>query len=90
MANIIWKTKQQVDLDNLEKLWQLIRTKRDRLLQETDFTQLPDAPYTEQEKQEIAVYRQSLRDVPENCDPNNPIWPTKPEYLTTQYVKALE
>lgn len=39
-----------------------IRVIRDRLLAETDFTQLVDAPITDEEKQVWATYRQELRD----------------------------
>lgn len=82
MAIIQWKTKQELDANNLEQQWQSIRIKRDMLLKESDFTQLPDAPLTEEEKQEIAIYRQTLRDLPENVDIDNPIFPEKPVCLT--------
>lgn len=56
-----------------------LRAKRDRLLQQTDYTQLPDAPLTEQQKADYATYRQELRDLPANTvDPANPVWPSEP------------
>jgi len=58
-----------------EELLELIRLKRNRLLAESDWTQLPDAPMTEEEKVAWVVYRQALRDFPETCDPYNPVWP---------------
>ena len=53
-----------------------IRSKRNRLLAETDYLGLPDlGGFTP----EMAAYRQALRDLPANTtDPANPVWPTKP------------
>lgn len=39
-----------------------VRAVRDSYLQHYDFTQLPDAPFTEIEKAQYADYRQYLRD----------------------------
>lgn len=39
-----------------------VRSVRDHYLQQYDFTQLPDAPFTELEKAQYAEYRQYLRD----------------------------
>ena len=56
-------------------LWQHLRTKRNRLLSETDYLALSDATLTD----EMRAYRQALRDLPSNtADPANPVWPTKP------------
>ena len=53
-----------------------LRSKRDRLLAETDHLALADATLTD----EMRSYRQALRDLPANTtDPANPVWPTKPE-----------
>lgn len=52
-----------------------IRVERDRLLGETDWTQLPDAPV---DRAAWAAYRQALRDITETVDPSNPIWPAPP------------
>lgn len=40
----------------------IVREIRDGYLQDTDFTQLPDAPFTAEEKAQYADYRQYLRD----------------------------
>lgn len=56
-----------------------IRFKRSVLLQQSDWTQMPDSPLTSEKKAEWAIYRQALRDFPETCDINNPIWPTPPQ-----------
>jgi len=62
--------------DNAMKI---LRNKRNLLLADTDFTQLADAPLTEQQKNDYAAYRQALRDLPDNVvDVHNPVYPTKP------------
>tara|TARA_R110002012_G_scaffold182834_4_gene349212 strand:- start:1167 stop:1511 length:345 start_codon:yes stop_codon:yes gene_type:complete len=55
------------------------RNKRDNLLSEVDWTQLPDSQLAETKKAEWATYRQSLRDVPSQASfPTIITWPTKP------------
>lgn len=62
-----------------EALWELIRAERHSKLTETDFTQVGDAPITEEKKLAFAAYRQALRDLPQNfSNPNDVIWPEKP------------
>lgn len=56
----------------------LIRTERNKLLQESDWTQVNDVPFTNEQNDEWRQYRQSLRDFPLYCDINNPIYPSKP------------
>lgn len=57
-----------------------VRAQRNSLLTLCDWTQLPDAPLTAEQKQEWAEYRQALRDVPEQAGfPDAVIWPTIPE-----------
>lgn len=56
--------------------------KRDRLLTESDYYVLPDYPSTEEGLAAVKVYRQALRDVPQQEDfPMTIIWPTKPAVL---------
>lgn len=53
------------------------RQKRDTLLQQSDWTQLPDAPINN--KEAWATYRQILRDITTQSGfPESLIWPTKP------------
>ena len=66
----------------LAEEWKRIRTERTRLLSESDWTQGADSPLTTQQKSDWAVYRTSLRTLPEDqssvtsySDIN---WPTKP------------
>lgn len=50
---------------SIDELKAQVRAVRDSYLQETDFTQLPDAPFTSEEKAQYAQYRQYLRDYTE-------------------------
>lgn len=66
----------QQDADNLE----LIRSKRNSLLSESDWTQVTDNPLTDAQRQDWAAYRQDLRDITETyTDPLTIVWPDKPE-----------
>jgi hypothetical protein len=66
--------------------WEELRSLRDSRLMLSDWTQLPDAPLTEEKKIEWEIYRQELRDLPENIedpkplviDENHPSWPIAP------------
>lgn len=55
-----------------------IRKRRNQLLAESDWTQIPDVALTIEQKTAWAVYRQQLRDFPAICDPFNPVWPIPP------------
>ena len=55
------------------------RNERNLRLRFTDWTQLPDAPLTAEQKAAYAVYRQALRDVPEQAGfPEAIEWPEEP------------
>ena len=52
-----------------------LRSKRNQLLVDTDWTANSDVTMSD----EMKTYRQALRDLPANtADPANPSWPTKP------------
>jgi hypothetical protein len=56
-----------------------LRADRDEMLRVSDWTQMPDAPLTPDQRAAWVKYRQALRDVPENTtDPLNPVWPVQP------------
>lgn len=58
-----------------ENAWSDLRSKRSKLLAETDYLALSDATLSE----DMRTYRQALRDLPANTsDPANPTWPVKP------------
>jgi len=52
--------------------WQVIRTQRNQMLKDTDWTQVLDSPV---DKPMWATYRQALRDIPTQADPFNIVWP---------------
>jgi hypothetical protein len=56
------------------------RSQRAQLFSWTDWTQLADAPLSEDEVRAWAGYRQALRDLPQQSgfDPANPEWPIMP------------
>jgi len=59
-----------------EQLAAQVRAERDRLLAESDWTQVPDAPV---DSTAWADYRQALRDVPQQAGfPNDVTWPEQP------------
>ena len=56
--------------------WFEVRKKRNNLLSSSDWTQLPDVYlYT---KENWATYRQELRDITNQTDPFNIVWPNSP------------
>jgi hypothetical protein len=58
-------------------IWETTRNQRNKLLQECDYTQLPD--YTKSDKEDWAIYRNKLRDIPQTWfNPDLVIWPQKP------------
>ena len=78
--NWIQTDASQSEIDyRLENQWFIIRETRNELLTECDWTQIADAPLTEEQKTAWRTYRQALRDLPANTeDPKNPVWPTAP------------
>ena len=60
--------------------WKIIRNERDKLLKESDYLILADAPVDETQKQEWTTYRQALRDIPQDYDsPDEVVYPDKPK-----------
>jgi len=56
-----------------------VRSERDRLIAETDWTQLADSQLSDSVKASWVTYRQSLRDLPTASGfPHTMTWPTKP------------
>lgn len=66
--------------ENLNELkaYSILRSERNSLLSQCDWTQLPDAPLSNEKKQKWANYRQELRDLPQTVDINNIVYPEKP------------
>jgi hypothetical protein len=71
------KTEEEIQQEN-EYKWIEIRERRNRLLFECDWTQLPDSPLSEDKRLEWKTYRQELRDVTNYDSPDHVIWPSEP------------
>jgi hypothetical protein len=57
-----------------------IKNQRDKLLYESDWTQIPNGPLTTEQQQAWADYRQQLRDITSQSGyPFNVVWPTPPQ-----------
>jgi hypothetical protein len=70
------KLQELIDAQPLKEL----RTKRNKLLEQTDRYATLDYPHSNLAVQQTWFdYRQALRDLPANTeDPANPVWPTAP------------
>jgi hypothetical protein len=56
----------------IDTQWQVIRTQRNQMLKDSDWTQVADAPV---DKAAWATYRQALRDITTQTDSFNIVWP---------------
>jgi hypothetical protein len=78
------KSQEEIDLENKNKIdaeWNAIRSKRDILLNQSDFYALSDVwnDLSEQRRIDIANYRKALRDIPQAFNnPQNVIFPEMP------------
>jgi hypothetical protein len=58
----------------------VIKAQRNQLLQQSDWTQIPNTPLTAEQQQAWADYRQQLRDITSQSGyPFNVVWPTPPQ-----------
>lgn len=60
--SVFQKEQEQIDQETQAKSEE-IRSQRNDLLAKSDWTQLPDAPLTEEKRAEWSTYRQALRDL---------------------------
>jgi len=58
-----------------EIAWNIIRQQRNNKLYESDWTQLADAPLSDEQKDEYKIYRKALRDITIQNDPFSIVWP---------------
>ena len=58
--------------------WIQVRNERNRLLSETDWVAARASETGVAVSSEWKTYRQALRDIPTQSDPENITWPTKP------------
>lgn len=64
--------------ERVDRQWIAVRSDRNARLSSCDWTQLPDCPLTNVAQTEWATYRQALRDITEQADPFNIVWPEQP------------
>ena len=58
--------------------WGVVRTERTPKLNQSDWTQLGDVPITDAKLEQWQTYRQALRDITSQSDPDSITWPTPP------------
>lgn len=69
-----WKIQLEKEVLSLD-----VRLERNKLLSDTDHLIQSDYPISDEKKQKIKVYRQALRDIPQQDGfPDNIVWPDKP------------
>ncbi len=68
-----------------EELAKEIRSKRDKLLRDTDKYLISDYPISPEDLEAVKAYRQALRDIPEQSGfPKNVQWPVEPQFLSAK------
>tara|TARA_E500000331_G_scaffold147040_2_gene143058 strand:- start:47 stop:430 length:384 start_codon:yes stop_codon:yes gene_type:complete len=65
--------------DKTAQVLKTVRQKRNKLLLESDWTQLPDVYMNAGKKEQWTTYRTQLRDITKDIDINNIVWPNIPE-----------
>lgn len=61
-----------------EEKWNNVRNVRNQKLKDTDWTRMDDVDITDSKKEEYKTYRQALRDITKQADPDKVTWPTEP------------
>jgi hypothetical protein len=76
-----WAVRPMTETERMartEEEWISVRANRNHRLMMCDWTQLPDAPLTNIQTAAWATYRQALRDITDQADPFNIVWPAQP------------
>lgn len=75
-----WRVQTAIEAEaaEIDARWRRIRSRRNELLSACDWTQLPDAKLGPVAKREWADYRQELRDITRQPDPDAVTWPQRP------------
>ena len=72
----------------VQELASMIRSQRDAKLSATDYLVVPDYPISPEDLEAVNVYRQALRDIPEQSGfPKNVQWPVEPPFLSAKKKK---
>ena len=76
---LIGLSLEETDQQVLSQDLNFIRKTREKLLMESDWTQLPNSPLTVEKQEEWATYRQALRDITNTYQIGQDlVWPPKP------------
>lgn len=70
-------TQEEIEY-RINEQWSIIKMQRNQYLSQSDWTQLYDSPLTLEEKNKWMIHRQELRNVVDQNDPFDIIWPTVP------------
>lgn len=71
-----------------QELASSVRSQRDAKLSATDYLVVPDYPISPEDLEAVKVYRQALRDIPEQSGfPKNVQWPVEPQFLSAKKKK---
>jgi len=72
----------QLPIVELDMAMETLRAKRNKLLADTDYTQLPDVGFNAAERNAYMIYRQALRDMTNNIETaeqaKSIVFPSKP------------
>ena len=75
--SVVDATEEEIN-QRLTNKWQEVRDQRGGMLNSSDWTQLPDSPLTEEQKNAWRQYRQELRDITNQANPFEVIYPVQP------------
>lgn len=82
---LLQEEKNQDLLNFIENPETFVRSRRNALLNTSDWTQMPDSPLSDEKKNEWKIYRQHLRDLPNNISDfmlyiqDTTLWPEPPQ-----------
>lgn len=82
---LLEEEKKQSFLDFIENPEIFVRSRRNSLLNTSDWTQMPDSPLSDEKKNEWKIYRQQLRDLPDKITDfmlyiqDTTLWPEPPQ-----------
>ena len=74
---IVDATQEEID-ERLTNKWWEVRDERNSRLNSSDWTQITDSPLTEEQKNAWRQYRQELRDITNQANPFEIIFPVQP------------
>lgn len=78
----VWDVRDMTSAEKdaaIQAQWKVVANERDNILYSCDWTQLPDVPLTPEQVGQWRVYRQEVRDVMNQPDPFNIVWPVAPQ-----------